>query len=237
MTLQEVTPCVVCGKPASDQHHEPPKQSGGSKEWVGVKIWLCRQHHTERHTGQLSFKVDNGIVNGFISEIHIFERALRPDDMSPDPRWWSDGRLCAEWDNAEDCIKEGVIRQCRVAYFLQQRYGWMPAWWEEAARKLDVRWQRVYDSLKLYETFEGNWRAYEELGPTLGKAVAYSKDPNALEIAFAARDDGHNIRQSTAIVKAGGPSAPFPESGKLRCPTCGGKGWVKKQPEEQEITA
>jgi len=242
MTLQEVgplqfAPCCVCGKAADDLHHEPPKGSGGAPDWKGVLIPLCRQHHTERHTGQLSFKVDNGIVNGFISEIHIFERALRPDDMSPDPRYWTDEHLCHEWSDAESQALGNLIRQCEVAWQFWRRYGWADEWYERAAQMLTdstgqfVHWRRVYERVRLYEQFNERWKDYELLGPTLALAVAESRNPEALEIAVAAKEKGLRVSDAVALVK--GKEVSEWE----RCEACGGTGRVKKESEEQEITA
>lgn len=57
--------CVRCGKPATDQHHHPPLGSGGSKEWVGDLIPMCRGCHNALHQKEYVIDVQAGAVFGF----------------------------------------------------------------------------------------------------------------------------------------------------------------------------
>lgn len=222
-------PCCVCGKASDDLHHEPPKGAGGAPEWIGTLIPLCRLHHQERHTGQLSFKVDNGIVTGYLSEVQIFERAVGCDDLSPDPRYWSDEQLCHAWAEAESQAMGNLIRQCEVAWQFWRRYGWADKWYERAAQMLTdytgtyVHWRRVYERVRLYERFNDRWQDYELLGANLSIAVAESHNPEALEIAVAAKEKGLRVSDAVALVKGKEPEDRVP------CDACGGKGWTRKE--------
>lgn len=58
--------CVVCGMPASNLHHEPPKRLGGvgRKGTEPPRLSLCGSGttgcHGMRHAGKLEFRRENG---------------------------------------------------------------------------------------------------------------------------------------------------------------------------------
>lgn len=55
--------CVVCGRPATDQHHVVQKGMGGVPAEVERRIptvSLCRRCHTEVHQGHIKFRYDLG---------------------------------------------------------------------------------------------------------------------------------------------------------------------------------
>lgn len=55
--------CVVCGSPATDQHHVIQKGMGGVPTEVESRIptvSLCRSCHSEVHAGRLAFDYDDG---------------------------------------------------------------------------------------------------------------------------------------------------------------------------------
>ena len=57
MIDHQFKPCLVCGAPATDLHHEPKRGMGGSKRWAGTLIRLCRKCHDENEQGYLKFEV------------------------------------------------------------------------------------------------------------------------------------------------------------------------------------
>lgn len=234
--MAEALPCIRCGADSNPEHHDPPKGMGGQ----GVKVEehprvpLCRAHHREVHEGGFSLKLSGEIARTYYGEVQMSERAIVVKDDVDDMRYWSDKRLCNEWDEAEEDALESLRRQCHAAWGFYQRYRWAEKWYERAAEILTentgrlIHWRRVYERVNLWLAFQGHWQDIDYLGKNLAIAVAENGVPaDALEIALSAKDSGHSSGDARAIVRTRDHGRALTPPAKHDCPACGASHRIK----------
>jgi len=177
---------------------------------------LCRSCHDSLHRSEWMLSTGDGMAFGFAGEVQLFERAISLDDKSADPRAWTDQRLAAEWDMAEERTRQNMGVMALVAWTFHERYGWADnrrdgfSWYERAADMItqhtgrQVHWRDVYRLVDIYRAFrEKAGERIDTLGLRLALACAKAEtDPEyAATWAQAARDNGHTVVEVEAGLK------------------------------------
>ncbi len=220
-------PCLRCSRPSAPhgEHHLEHRGSGGrgpkAPEIAHERVPLCRGCHDDHHAELFDFAKKDGFYVGTKGE---FRSPVAFDNDSPDKRLWEVDKLTAEWHEADDAVVHCYKVQCQDAFAIEQRIGWMPEWWKQAAKQLSkeskspVDWHRVYDRVSSWKTFElllgggPAWDAVLLLGEKGRRAVCAHKDPQwALDTAVVARLGGDTVAETVRLVKGGDSDEPKTE--------------------------
>lgn len=229
-------PCVRCGRPASaskgGEHHHPHKGMGGQ----GVKVPehgrvpLCRDHHTGPegvHNGAFAIELVGDIARTMEGGVCASRRAVVVREEDPDPSYWSDEKLAAQWRYSEENALDALFDQCQAAWLFYERYHWQPQWYDRVAEMLSeysgrfVHPRRVYERVKVWEAFRDRREDYEYLGTRV--AIAVAEDPDhekALGYAILARDDGARSAEIVEALRAKRQEREYLPAERHECPLC-----------------
>ena len=250
MNSQEVRPCVYCGKPASDRHHHPPKMAGGSKQWQGILVDLCREHHTALHNKHWFLQTDGQRIWGFRSLIGgretLFTRRLDEYETLPVPttalsafydgvKGLTDEALASQYASIQEQGRGLYFNLCAIAHAFWERYrGYGEKWAEGVARiigdtqGINVHVREVYRQQATFAMFLAHpdyLPISAEMNKTLLATVAESDAPeDAWAYCIDAKsEEGRwpTVRQLEAHL------GEKPEPEMHECPDCGATHRIK----------
>ena len=258
MTTDQQPVCVKCGKPATDQHHEPPLGSGGSKDWHGVLLPMCRLDHDARHRSEFSIRVEDGIAVGLDPKgAVLFVRAYEPIAMamsfSSYPQeilkkrglltFLTDENLCYFIGRALVAAKTNVLNIGMAADVFRERYGqYGERWYERAAEIIrdnnqdgqGISARELYRCHAVYVAFSDKPELLELMSKTLAATCAEASEPaKAIEFCSAAISEGRTPTTREITEAFGHKATGLAESEWETCPRCNGLGRVKKEPEAE----
>jgi len=259
MTSQLSVNCVKCGKPATDQHHHPPKGMGGSDErWKGVLIPLCRADHESLTRHEWVLRVEDGIAVGLdLKGEMLFVRPYEPLEValsfSSYPKdilmkrglltWLSDANLCYFIGRALVAAKTNVLNIGMAADVFRERYGqYGERWYERAAEIIrdnnqdgqGISARELYRCHAVYVAFSDKPELLELMSKTLAATCAEAAEPaKAIEFCSAAILEGRTPTTREITEAFGHKPTGLAESEWETCPRCNGLGRVKKEPEAQ----
>ena len=267
MTTDISLPCLKCGRPASKEHHQPPDRNavgmGGSSD-PDVEDWrcpLCRTcHESVGKTWRL--KLEDGFATGFdLKGTVLFVRAYEPLEtalsLSSYPqdilkkyellRFLTDENLAYFIGLALMAAKMNVLNIGMAADVFRERYAqYGDKWYIRAAEFIrdnnqegqTISPRELYSAHAAYRAFADRPEAVALLSSkSLVYACAEADDPKAaIDFASVAQSEGRRVTVGDVRERFGHKSSGLTDD-RIPCEVCGGKGWVKKQPEEQEITA
>jgi len=233
---------------------------GGSPEWKGDLVPLCRPDHESLTRNEWTLRVEDGIAVGLdLKGEVLFVRPYEPLEValsfSSYPReilkkrglltFLTDENLCYFIGRALVAAKTNVLNIGMAADVFRERYGHFGGQWyvraAEIIRDNNQDGQRMsYRELRrchaIYLQFKDQPQLLELFPKSLAAACAEAEEPEkAIEMCHVALlEEGRTPTVREVRERFGHKSTPEDESKWETCPRCNGLGRVKKEPEPGE---